>query len=144
MLQDVENVGKKYEVKDVKDGHARNLLIPKGLAKAATASSLKWAAAQMETEAKRAEEELKGAQELASRMDGAEILIPVKTGEKDQLFEKITVSRVAEKLKAAGFAVKKSQIDMTEPIREIGEFPIKIKFAHNLEAEVKIIVSEEK
>jgi len=144
LLQDVENLGKKYEIKEVKDGYARNFLIPKGLAKPATEEALKWLEIQKEIEAKKAEEELKKVQEIASAIDGQEIAIPVKIGEEGQLFESITSQKISEKLKELGFEIKKTQIDLPEPIKELGEFPIKIKFEHNLEAEIKVIIVEEK
>ena len=144
LLQDVENLGKKYDVKEVADGYARNFLIPKGLAKPLTEDALKWLEVQKEIEAKKAEEELKKVQEIASAIDGQEIIMPVKIGEENQLFESITNQKIAEKLKELGFDVKKNQIDLPEPIKEIGEFPVKIKFEHNLEAEIRVIVIEEK
>jgi len=144
LLQDVENLGKKYDVKEVADGYARNFLIPKGLAKPATEEALQWLAIQKEIETKRAEEDLKKVQEIASAVDDQEIIIPVKVGEQDELFESITAQRIAEKLKELGFDIKKTQIALSEPIKELGEFPVKIKFEHNLEAEIKVIVVEEK
>lgn len=144
LLQDVENLGKKYEVKEVKDGYARNFLLPKGLAKPATDEALKWLEAQKEIEEKKAEEELKEIQQLASKVDGTELVIPVKIGEEGQLFEKITSQKIFEKLKELGFEITKNQIDLAEPIQELGEFPVKIKFSHNLEAEIRVIVTEEK
>ncbi len=143
LLQDIENLGKKYEVKEVKDGYARNFLIPKGLVKPATKQALKWLEIQKEILAKKAEEELKKIQETVSKIDGLEIIIPVKVGEKGELFEKITAQKIAEKIKEMGFEVKKNQIILENPIESLGEFPIKIKFEHNLEAEVKLIISEE-
>jgi len=143
LLQDIENLGKKYEVKEVKDGYARNFLIPKGLVKPATKQALKWLEIQKEILAKKAEEELKKIQETVSKIDGLEIIIPVKVGEKGELFEKITAQKIAEKIKEMGFEVKKNQIILENPIEALGEFPIKIKFEHNLEAEVKLIISEE-
>lgn len=144
LLQDIENLGKKYEVKDVKNGYARNFLIPKGLAKLATEKAIKWAEEQKEIETKKAEQELKGFQELASSIDGQEVVIAVKVGEEGQLFEKINVQNILEKLSELGFEIKKEQILLEKPISEIGEFPIKIKFAHNLESEIKVIITEEK
>lgn len=144
LLQDVEKLGKKYDVKEVSDGYARNFLFPKGLVKPATEENLKWLEAQREIEAKQAEEGLKKIQEFATAIDGQEIIIPVKIGEKDQLFESITAQKIYEKLKELGLEVKKTQIDLPEPIKELGEFPIKIKFEHNLEAEIKVIIVEEK
>ena len=144
LLQDIEKLGKKYDVKEVADGYARNFLIPKGLAKIATKENLKWLETQKEIEVKKAEEELKKVQKTASTIDGQEIIIPVKVGEEGQLFESITSQKIAEKLKELGFDIKKTQIDLIEPIKELGEYPVKIKFEHNLEAEIKIIVVEEK
>jgi len=144
LLQNVENIGKKYEVKEVKNGYAMNFLIPKNLAKPATAEAVKWAEMQKEIAAKKAEEELQKYQEVATAIDDQEILYPVKVGEKEELFESINAQKISEKLKDLGFDVKKSQIVLEKPIKELGEFPIKIKFEHNLEAEIKLIVTEEK
>jgi len=144
LLKDIENLGKKYEIKEVSDGYARNYLIPKKLAKVANEKNLKWLEKQKEKEEKKAEEELRKVQEAASAIDGQEITIPVKVGEDGQLFESITVQKIYEKLKEEGFEIKKNQILLESPIKELGEFPVKIKFPHNLEAEIKIIVVEEK
>lgn len=144
LLQDVDKLGKKYEIKEVKNGYARNFLIPKGLARAATKAALKWAEMQKEIETKKEEEGLKQVQQLASGIDGQELAISVKTGEQGEMFESITIQKIYEKLKELGLNVKKNQIVLAEPIKELGEFPIKIKFNHNLEAEIKIIVTEEK
>jgi len=143
LLQDIENLGKKYEIKEVKDGYARIFLLPKGLAKPVTEKALKWLELQKEIGAKKAEEELKKVQERASAIDGQEIIMPVKIGEENQLFESITDQKISEKLKELGFDVKKNQIDLPEPIKELGEFPIKIHLEHNLEAEIKVIVVAE-
>ena len=144
LLQDIDNLGKKYEIKEVADGYARNFLIPKGLAKPATKENLKWLESQKEIEVKKAEEELKKVEAVATNIDGQEIIILVKVGAEGQLFESITSQKIYEKLKELGFEIKKSQIDLPEPIKELGEYPVKIKFEHNLEAEIKIIVVEEK
>ena len=144
LLRDIENLGKKYDIKEVSDGYARNFLIPQGLAKPATKESLIWLETQKEIEAKKSEEELKKIQDLASSIDDQEIIIPVKIGPEGQLFEGISAQKICEKLKEAGFEIKKSQIELENPIKELGEFPVKIKFEHNLEAEIKVIIVEEK
>lgn len=144
LLQDIENLGKKYEIKEVKAGYARNFLIPKGLAKQATKNVLKWLEKQKEIEGEKAEEKLKKVQKIASAIDGQEVIIPVKIGEQNQLFESITSQKISEKLKELGFEIKKNQIELITPIKELGEFPIKIKFEYNLESEIKVIVIEEK
>jgi len=144
LLKDIENVGKKYEIKEVKDGYARNFLFPQGLAKQATKKNIKFIEEQKEELAQKAEEELKEIQKNVSAIDGQEVIIPVKVGEDGQLFESINQQKIYEKLKELGFEVKKKQIELGEPIKELGEFPMKIKFEHNLEAEIRIIIIEEK
>jgi len=144
LVKDVENLGKKYDVKEVKNGYGRNFLLPQKLAKAATKKALKWLEDQKEVINKEAEEELKMAQELASNLDGVEVAISVKIGEEGQLFESINNQKIAEKLKEMGFELKKSQIKLAEPIKELGEFPIKVGLEHNLEVEISLIITGEK
>ena len=144
LLQDVEKLGKKFDMKEVANGYALNFLIPKGMAKKATKEMLEWLKMQKEILEKKAVEELKKTQDFASSIDGQEIMLSVKIGEEGQLFESITAQKIAEKMKELGFEIKKNQIDLIEPIKELGEFPIKIKFEHNLEAEIKLIITEEK
>lgn len=144
LIRDVENLGKKYDVKDVKDGYARNFLIPKGMVKLATEKALKWLKTQKEIEAKKSEEELKKNQELASSIDGLEVPFAVKVGKEGQLFESINPQKISEKLKEMGFEIPKTRIELTDSIKEAGEFPVKVRFEHNLETEIKIIVNEEK
>lgn len=144
LLKDVDKLGKKHEVKEVKNGYARNFLILKGLARPATKEALIWLETQKEIEEKKAENDLKKIQELASIIDDQEVVFSVKVGEEEHLFESITAQKISEKLKEGGFDVKKSQIDLLEPIKELGEFPVKIKFEHNLESEIKVIVNKER
>ena len=144
LLQNVEGVGRKYEVKEVKNGYARNFLIPEGSAKPATKENLKWLQSQKEVFEKEIEEDLKKAQELASNIDGLEVAIAVKVGEKGELFESINAVKVSEKLKEMGFDVKKSQVNLKDAIKEVGEFPINVNLDHNLEVEIRVIVVEEK
>ena len=143
LLKDVDKIGKKHEIKEVKNGYARNFLIPNGLAKIATKEAMVWLETQKEIEEKKSEKELKEAQEVASTFDGQEIIIPVKIGEEGQLFESITAQKISEKLKELGLEVKKNQIELAESIKELGEYPVKIKFEHNLEVEIKVIVVAE-
>lgn len=143
LLQDVENVGKKFEVKEVADGYARNKLIPNKLAQPATEKALQWVAMQKETVNQKAEEELKTSQELASQLDDLEVPIVVKVGDEGQLFESIGAQAIIEHLKKMGIEIKKEQVQLPDPIKELGEFPVKVALEHNLEAEMRIIITEE-
>jgi len=143
LLQDVEKLGKKFEVKDVADGYAQNNLIPEGLVKPATKEALEWAEMQKELQEKVAEESLVKSQEMASQLDDMEVQLSMKVGNEGQLFEAVNTQKIADRLKEMGYVVKKSQIKLEEPLKEIGEFPVKLIFEHNLEAEIKIIITEE-
>ena len=144
LLENIEKIGKKYEIKKVADGFARNFLFPKILAKLATEKNLKWLGEQKEIENKETKKELEKLQEIASSIDGLEIPISVKVGEKNQLFETINSQKIFDKLKEMDFKIKKSQINLSKQIKELGEFPVKISFDHNLEAEIRVIVTEQK
>ncbi len=141
LLKDVENVGKKYDIKEVKNGYGRNFLVQKGLAKPATKEAIAWVEVQKSIQEKKSEEALKKIQEKATRIDGQEVMVPTKVGDENQLFESINAQKISEKLKELGFDVKKSQIMLETPIKELGEYPVKIKFEHNLEAEITVIVT---
>lgn len=144
LLQDINKIGKKHEVKNVSDGHARNFLIPKGLVKPATKEALEWLEIQKEILRKKSENDLKKTEEQASSIDGMEVVITVKTGDEGEMFESINAQKISERFKELGFDIKKSQILLENPIKETGEFPVKIHFAHNLEVEIKVIVAGEK
>ncbi len=141
LLQDIDGLGKKYEIKDVKNGHARNFLLPQKLVRAATRQALKWLSDQKEVIEKAVEEDLKRVQVLASGLDGLELNIAVKVGDEEQLFESINSQKIIEKLKEMDFEIKKSQVKLENPIKKLGEFPVSISLDHNLEAEIKVIVS---
>ena len=143
LLKDVENLGKKGDVKGVTDGYARNFLIPKKLAALATKSEIVKLEEQKKIEAQKAEKELARFQKLATQMDGLEIEISVKVSEEDKLFGAITSKQILEKLKEKGLEIKKEQIKLEEPIKETGEHEVVIEFPHNLETKIKIIVTKE-
>lgn len=143
LLRDVKGLGKKYEVKQVKTGYAQNFLIPQGLAERATRASLEKLEDMKKQEAKKVEKELKEIQGLASRLDGQEITFLLKADDKGKIFGSINILKISKKLKDLGFEIKKSQVELAESIRELGEFPVKINLPHGLEAEIKVIVEEE-
>jgi len=144
LLQDIDNIGKKYDIKTVKDGYARNFLIPKGLVRVATKSAILSIEELKKTEVKKSEEQLVETQASASELDGQEIEFLVKTGEDDQLFEAITPLKIAKKLKEMGFKIKKDQIVLDKPIKELGEFSVKINLDHQLEAKILLIIEPDK
>jgi len=143
LLKDLEKLGKKFEIKEVADGFAKNFLFPRKLAKPATKENLEWLEKMKKKLEEKAEEELKKVQKIASALDGLELVIPLKVGKEGQVFDSITKQKIWEKLKERGYEIKKNQILLEKPIKELGEFPVKVKLPHNLEIEIKIIAVEE-
>lgn len=92
---------------------------------------------------KEQEKDLKKFQKLASSLDGLEIEFRMKVKEDGTLVEKISPTMIVEKLKEMGFPITRKQILMKGKITELGEFPIKIIFPHNLESEIKVIVLQD-
>jgi large subunit ribosomal protein L9 len=112
------------------------------LAKKATPEVLEWVHMQKELAEQKAEEELKQTQELASNLDDLEVPIVVKVGEEGQLFESINAQKIADRLKEMGYELKKNQIQLEDSLKELGEFPVKIVLEHNLEAHIRVIITE--
>jgi len=144
LLQDIDKLGKKGDIKEVADGYARNLLIPNKMAVLASKSEIIKAEEQKKINTEKAEKELVLFQEVASQLDGFELEIPAKVGEDDKLFGAITAVKISEELKKNNFEIEKNQIKLEEPIKEIGEYEIPIELPHNLEAKIKLIITEEK
>jgi large subunit ribosomal protein L9 len=141
LLQNVENIGKKNDIKEVSPGFARNFLLSKGLAVLATSDNLQKLKSKEKAVEARAEEELKEAEKAVAKLDGQEVEINVKVGKEGQLFQAVTKQIISERLIEMGLKVEKEQIELEHPIKESGEFPINLKFSHNLEAKIKIIIT---
>ena len=143
LLEDVEKLGKKGEIKEVADGYARNFLIPNKKAILATKNEIIKLEEQKEIKAQQAEQELSKYQQIATQLDGLELEILAKVGEEEKLFGTVTANQIVEKLKEQGIEVQKNQIKLKDPIKELGEYEINIEFPHNLEANIKVIVVKE-
>ena len=122
LLEKVVNLGNLGDVVKVKDGYARNFLIPNGKAKRATTAAL------AEFAERRAElEKLAAAQAIGEKMNGLTVEIARKAGVDGRLFGSVTNADVAEALEAKGFKVEKSDVRMpTGPLKTIGEFPLEV------------------
>ncbi|MBL7053458.1 MAG: 50S ribosomal protein L9 [Candidatus Portnoybacteria bacterium] len=143
LREDVENTGKKDEIKEVTDGYARNFLFPNKLAVLANKSELAKLEERKKIEEEKAEEELTVFQKVASELDGFELEILAKISEEDKLFGSITSTKISEKLKENGFKIEKDWIKLKTPIKEIGDHEVSIELPHNLEVKIKVIITEE-
>ncbi len=144
LVEDIENLGKKGDIKEVADGYARNFLLPNKLVKQATKKVLEKLEKEKEIVTQKAEDELKAIQEIISKIDGQEIEIPMKLKEKGEIYGSITPYKISQALKKKGFDIKKTQINFKEPIKKLGEYQVTINFDHGLEADIKVTITEEK
>ncbi len=144
LLQDVKSIGKKYEVKNVSNGYARNFLFPQKLAKMANNKELVRIETLKKLDENKKEQEKGKATELAKKIGETEIEIKVKVGDKDELFESITVKKIIEKLKAGGIDINKEQIDLKSPIKALGEFEIDIIVSPDISTKLMVRVSKDK
>lgn len=143
LSQDIPTLGRKNEVKEVRDGYARNFLLPKNLARPATAEALKLVAATAEKETREKLEEHQKHQKLTEQLGTIALTFAVKVGEKGRAFGSVTAVKIRDALRREGIAVEKEWILLEEPIKATGEHVVRIKFPHEVEGQVKIIVTAE-
>ena len=143
LSQDVENLGKEGEVKEVADGFARNFLIPQKKAERATDSAIQKAQAATQKKAERAKTELEEIQKLAEQLEGRELYVKVKE-EDGKLFGSVNEKTIAKTLKDEGLNINPENVKLPEPIKEIGEYDAQISLAHGLEANIRIILVSER
>ena len=140
---DVQHLGKVGEVVKVKDGYARNYLLPKGLAYPATEANKKKIAYEGERLAKQRAVEKTAAEGEATRLAEVQLTFEVKVGEEEKLYGSVTASDIQRKLEELGLHVDKRKIDLPEPIRELGEFKVGIKIHPEVRPEVRVTVVKE-
>jgi len=143
LREDVQHLGKVGEVVKVKDGYARNYLLPNGLAYAATEANKKKIAYEGERVAKQRAAEKTAAESEATRLADVHLTFEVKVGEEEKLYGSVTASDIQRKLEEIGIHVDKRKIDLSEPIRELGEFNVGIKIHPEVRPEVRVTVVKE-
>ncbi len=142
-LKDVKGTAKKGEVKEVSDGHARNFLFPKGLAREATDSSVKEMAHHKASLDKRKQEELDEAKALAERLSALTLRIHSKAGEGGKLFGSITSKDIAETLeKTSGYVIDKRKIQLDGAIKTMGTHKVDTKLYPGVTATLTVVIGE--
>lgn len=143
LREDVYNLGKSGELVTVREGYARNFLLPRNLAMLANDANVR----QLEHEKQVIElrqSKLKGsAQEAAKKLSNVAVTIKRKVGEQDKLFGSVTALDVAEALAAAGHKLERRLIHLPEPIRSVGSFPVEIRLHREVSATVMVQVEGE-
>ena len=144
LMEKVVNLGGLGDVVKVKDGFARNFLIPQGKAKRATQKNLKEFEDRRSELEKKANEQLTGAQERAEKIEGLKVDIAQKAGVDGRLFGSVTNADIAEALGKQGVEVKKAEIRMPQgPLKHIGEFPLTIQLHSDVLANITVHVVAE-
>ena len=144
LKQDVERLGAKNDIVAVKNGYARNFLIPKGFAIAATESARKVVAETIRQQSHKAIKALEDSKAFAEKINGLSLKIGAKAGESGKIFGSVNNIQVAEAMAALGHVIDRKNIDLgSEAIRDLGTYTAKVKLLKDVFAEVSFEVIAE-
>lgn len=144
LLKEMENLGEVGEVVDVKAGYARNYLVPRGFAIRATKANLARIEEEREHLVAAAEREIEKATSLASDIEGQSLNFPVKAGEDGKLFGSVSSSDIADALVEKGIEVDRRQVQLAEPIKQLGTYKVPVRLSAEVQPEVTVwVVAEE-
>jgi large subunit ribosomal protein L9 len=145
LKQDYEKLGKINNIVTVKDGYARNLLIPAGIAVPATEGNKKVVSEAKLTAQKREDKEAKKSRKLAKKIEDVPCTIPVNVKTDEEIFGSVTAQDISDFLKKEGFEIDKAAVELDEPIKKLGVYSVKVKLFNDVYAKLKVwVVKEEK
>ncbi len=143
-LQDVPNVARAGEIKEVANGYGRNFLLPQKLASLAVPGATRMLEAQFKLEAREQAKSQASLAELANQLEGKEIILKARAGAKDRLFGSITPTDIADELQnSTGLVVDKKKIELAEPIRQLGNYEVAVRLAKDIIPKITVKVTEE-
>ncbi|MDE7163430.1 MAG: 50S ribosomal protein L9 [Clostridia bacterium] len=143
LLQDVKGQGKKGDLLDVNEGYARNFLIKKGLAEAATATKINELNQRKTADEYHKREELKAMKALADEIKGKAFPVNIKVGQNGKVFGSVTAQDISDSLKAAGYDIDKKKIVLANPIKLVGDYDVTLKLAEGVSAKISVQVRGE-
>jgi len=144
LLEKITNLGQLGDVVKVKDGYARNFLIPTGKAKRATEANLQAFEARRAELERESAERLAAAQAVGERLEGLTVQVTQKAGVDGKLFGSVTNADIADALKAMEFTIERSMVRMPDgPLKTIGEFPVTIALHTDVHASIAVTVVAE-
>ena len=143
LRQDVDKVGRAGELVTVKNGYARNFLLPRGLAYEATDANRRRLESERAQKGKKMAAEVGAAKDVATKLEAVSLTFTMKAGEGDKLFGSVTASDLAEKLAAEGFRVDKKSIELDEPLKALGVYKVPVRLHHEVRPEVRVWVVRE-
>jgi large subunit ribosomal protein L9 len=140
LKEDILNLGKIGELVRVRDGYARNYLLPRGLVLIANKKNLKTFDHQKKLVADQKQKIMRQAQSAADQLAGVSLVIPMKVGEEGRLFGSVTNIQIEKALKAKGFNVDRRKIHLDEPIKTVGDYEVPVRLAADLTVPLKLSV----
>jgi len=143
LKQEVESLGKTGDIVKVADGHARNFLIPRGLAMEANVKSIRAVEHDKALILRKAAKEKEKAEALRDRLAGVNLTISRRSGEQDKLFGSVGAKDIEQALKDQGIEIDRKDIVLEEPIKTVGEFAVKVKLSQGVTGELKVTVAAE-
>ena len=143
LREDIDKVGARGAVVKVADGYARNYLLPKRLAVAATDANRKIVEQEREAYLRREAKQKGEAEDLAKLMQGVRVTFRHKVGENEHLFGSVTAKDIADALEAQRFHVERRRVQLDEPIRKLGEFQVPVRLHRDVTTEVTVVVEPE-
>jgi large subunit ribosomal protein L9 len=143
LQQDIPQMGKKYDIKEVKEGYARNFLLPRNLAVAAGEQKLAEMKRRETDAAHRGETETKRYKELAAKLSSMTLTIKTKIGESGVAFGSVSRRDIAGALKEKKLAIHQDWIELEEPIKTTGEHTVRFQFPHGINGETNIMIEPE-
>jgi large subunit ribosomal protein L9 len=143
LREDVEKLGSRGQVVKVAPGFARNFLLPKKLAVAATESNKKIVEQERQAHLRREAKEHADAADLGKMMNGVTVTVAQKAGENDQLFGSVTAKDIADLLEKQGYNIDRRKILLDTPIRTLGEHKVPIRLHRDVTAEINVNVKKE-
>ena len=143
LREDIEKLGQRGQVVKVAGGYARNFLLPRRLAVAATEANKKIVEQERQAHLRRDAKDLADAQELAKIMAPVSVTITQKAGEQDQLFGSVTSKDITEALEKAGYSVDRRKIHLEAPIKQVGEFKVPIRLHRDVTVDITVTVAKE-
>jgi large subunit ribosomal protein L9 len=140
-LDDVDGVARAGEIKNVADGFARNFLLPRKLAAAATAATMQQAEARAKAIAREEDKRDEAARAIESKLANAPLVISARVGEQGRLFGSVTASDIAEAIgERAGNQIEHRQVMLDAPIKEVGSYEVAVNLTRNVRAQVTVEV----
>lgn len=143
LRKDFEALGQIGDIVEVKEGYARNFLIPRKIAFTALTGNMRALEEEKQNLARKSEHELQAAEALATELEKVSVTIPVQVGEEDKIFGSVTNQMISDALSEKDYEIDKRKIEIEEAIKTLGIYSVNLKLHKNINAKIKVWVVRE-